>query len=1085
MYAVSLVACLLLLPASSVAQTAGTIVGDVVDPSGASIPGVTIRVTSEATGLEREVESNEVGQYRVSPLNPGTYMIQVENAGFKTQLRSGVVLQVADVLEVDFTLELGEVTETIEVTGAAPIMQTQEASVAGVVNEAELKRLPVNQRNFTKLILLMPGTSSRRRSQARGVDESGTQLYSVNGSRPQDNNYTIDGIDSNMMMMNSPGMSPPMDAIQEFKVATNTSAEFARSAGANVNMVIKSGTSAVHGSVYEYFRNDKLDANEFFANRSGRGKVPFRLNQFGVAIGGPVAMPGTDWGNKMFWFFNYEGLRRRRGNTQLGSVPPAAFRAGDFSDLLSDADPTIITDPFDNGNPFPNNVMPAARINPAVPTGLDIVEPLPNLPGRALNFANNQSQAADRNQLHARWDYHPGDNDTFNFRFSRQDSDLLNPNVNPNFLRTAEFDIVNYGGTWNHIFSPTTILETRFGTNQPNLPNITATDVITRGEFFDRTGITMFQREVFGDSGLALDFGEYRVTRGSGTSTGDNIWQGASSLSHSRGKHNFKFSGQYQYRNFFTDTSNPMNGNASFNGQITGFPMADALLGFPTEVRRGQGNTLTDGISHFMIASVQDDWRVNSKLTVNLGMMYQFGSRPYDSTDRLGNLWVRRDEQSGEMFGTLMWAAENPQPAPPDGRVPSPLDSFTTGRPANTAGWGRALVGSDYNDFAPRVGIAYRVNEKTVIRTGFGIFYNSTFVQELQDLRKFWPYTVQQVFSPNRGGLPDFSITGDGPPFSSTAAIGGWPQQPDNRSPYSMQWNFFIQRQLMDDMTFDIGYVGSASKKQIGYSPFNNAITPGPGDVQPRRLLPSFGDLDGGSNQYNGRYDSLQLKLVKRFSSGLQFNMNYTWQKALDGQSSLAEVKVQDPFNRRLDYSRSSWDTRQAFNFAYVYDLPFGKGRKLGSGWSGAANLIAGGWSLEGITRLETAPPINVQTRKDISNTGRHRQRPNLLGNPNNGPKTVDEWFNTSAFEEAAPFTFGNAGAYITDADGIISFDIAVQKTFAIAEGHAIELRTEFFNLPNNVNFDRPQERSDRAFGQISGQSVDSRQIQFALRYRF
>ncbi len=325
---VSLLACLLLLPASLVAQTAATIVGDIADPSGAAIPGVTIRVTSEGTGVERVVESNEVGQYRVTPLNPGTYTVQVENPGFKTQIRSGVALQVADVLEVDFTLELGEVTETIEVTGAAPIMQTQEASVAGVVVEAELQRLPVNQRNFTRLILLMPGTSSRRRSQARGTAESGTQLYSVNGSRPQDNTYTIDGIDSNMMMMNSPGMSPPMDALQEFKVATNTSAEFARSAGANVNMVIKSGTSQVHGSVYEYFRNDKLDANEFFANRSGRGKVPFRLNQFGVAIGGPVAMPGTDWRNKMFWFFNYEGFRRRRGSTQLGSVPPPRISEG-------------------------------------------------------------------------------------------------------------------------------------------------------------------------------------------------------------------------------------------------------------------------------------------------------------------------------------------------------------------------------------------------------------------------------------------------------------------------------------------------------------------------------------------------------------------------------------------------------------------------------------------------------------------------------------------------------------------------------------------------------------------------------------
>jgi hypothetical protein len=1073
--ALAILGLVLFASTGAFAQTQATLVGDITDPSGAAIPGASITVSSQGTGLERIVESNEAGQYRVFPLNPGNYTVTAESAGFKTSIQNEVVLQVADVLDVDFVMELGEVTETIEVTGAAPIMQTQEASVAGVVNEQQLQRLPVNQRNFTKLILLMPGTSSRRRSQARGVLESGTQLYSVNGGRPQDNTYTLDGIDANMQMMNSPGISPPMDAIQEFKVATNTGSEFARSAGANVSLVMKSGTNEVHGTVYEFFRNDNLDANGFFANRNDN-QVPFALNQFGATVGGPI--PGMK--NKMFWFASWESFRRRRGNSTTFSTPPADFRQGDFSRIG-----TQLVNPL-TGDNFINNVIPLSQQIPTIPIAIGLTNPSgPNRPGDTNNFVNNRSQENDRDQIHWRWDYNISDKDTFFFRFSNQNADLARPDSNPLFSRDSQFDVFNYGGTWNHVFGASTVLTTTFGANQPDNPSITAiSSGLTRPDFLDQTGLQMYQRDVFQDPLVSINFGSYRAGQGGGTVTGDEVYQFSQNLSFVKGKHNIKVGGQYHRRRFYTNTTNPMNGNATFNGQLTGFPMADALFGYPTEIRRGQGNTLTNGIGHFTIAHVQDDWRVSQKLTINIGMMYQFGSRPYDTTDRLGNLWVRRDD-NGDFFGTLLWANENPQPAPPGGNIPAPLDTFETGLPTNDGGWGRALVGSDKNDFAPRLGMAYRVDDKTVVRAGFGMFYNSTFVQELQDLRKFWPFTVQQVFSPNRGDI-NFPITDSGPPFSSTAAIGGWPQQPTNRSPYSMQWNFTIQRQLMDDMTLDIGYVGSGSRKQIGYSPFNNAITPGPGDVQPRRLLPDFGDLDGGSNQYNGSYNGLQVKVVKRFSDGLQFNLNYTYQKALDGQSSLAEVKVQDPFNRQLDYSRSSWDTRQVFNFAYVYELPFGKGRTFGSGISGAANAVLGGWSIEGITRLETGPPINIQLGRDIANTGRSRQRPNLVGDPNAGPKTAENWFNRSAFATPADFTFGSAGAYITDADGIVSFDIALQKVFTLNERHAIELRTEFFNLPNAVNFNIPQERLNRGnANQITSQSIAPRQIQLGLRWRF
>jgi len=922
------------------AQTAATIVGDITDSSGSSAPNATVTVINEGTKIERKVQTNEAGQYRVTPLNPGIYTILIEAAGFKREMRSGVVLEVGAVLEVDFSLQVGQVTETISITGVTPALQTEDASVGNVVNSQELQHLPVNGRNYTRLILLMSGTSSVTRSQQQGVAQSGTGLFSVNGGRPQDNNYTLDGVDSNMQMMNSPGISPPMDAIQEFKVATNTGSEFGRSMGANVSMVMKSGTRDLHGTAYEYLRNDKFDANEFFANRSGLGKTPFRLNQYGVTLGGPVLLPKADLRDKMFWFFAWEGFRRRRGGTQLASVPTAAFRNGDFSALLTQSAPVFIRDPLKTGACnasdktacFANNIIPAARINPAIPKALEAVVPLPNRPGLIQNLVANRSQANDRDLYNVRWDYNLNSSNSFNFRYSRQNAGLADPQSNPAFTRISRFDVTNLGANWVHVFSPTTTLDAGFGYNQPNGGGGILDKPITRADFLSRTGLKMYQTEVFGDPLVNIGFGAYSTGGGGAEFMADKIWQGRGNLTMIRGKHSLKFGGQYHYRIFNTNTGNPMDGNADFNGGITGFPMADALLGYPSEIRRGQGNTLTDGIGYLMLGYASDDWRVSQNLTVNVGLMYQIATRPFDSTGRLGNLWVRQDA-SGKVLADLMWATTNPEVDPTTGR---------RNEPARTFGFGQSLIQNDYNDLGPRIGLAYKLGSKTVIRSGFGMFYNSTFVQELQDLRKFWPFTIQQVFSPNRGTL-DLSITDAGPSFSSTEAIGGWPQNPENRSPYSMQWNFFIQRELMDDLSLDIGYVGSGSRKQIGYSPFNNAIVPGPGPINPRRLLPQFGDFDGGSNQYNGSYNSLQVSLVKRFSKGLLLNTNYTWQKSLDGQSSLSEVKVQNPFDRRQDYSRSSWDINHVFNFAYVYELPFGKGRKFGANWAKAADLFLGG----------------------------------------------------------------------------------------------------------------------------------------------
>jgi hypothetical protein len=1070
--------------------TNATIVGEVKDVSGSTVPGATVIVKNTATGVARHVETSDLGAYRVFLLNPGTYDVTASMRGFQTKVQPGVVLEVAATVKVDFQLEIGEITETVEVTAATTLLQTQEASVGGTVTGNEIARMPVNGRNYTRLILLLTGTSDVGQSQTRG-EFSGTQLISVNGQRRQDNNFTVDGVDNNFMMMNSPGGSPPMDSIQEFRVLENTSAEFGRSAGANVNIAIKSGTRKLHGSFYEYLRNDKLDANDFFANKQGTGKVPFRQNQYGFTLGGPTVVPKLYNGReKTFWFFNWEGFRRRRGSTIISTMPIQAQRDGDFSQQSR-----AIFDPFTSveqpdksivRQPFAGNRIPQTRISPAIKFLLDSVFPLPNRPGLSNNFVNTEGVRNDRDLWNVRLDHTFGSKDNVFFRWSNQNVGELPPQANPSVFREQRYDSRNMAAAWNHTFGPTSVLEVKFGYNNVGNPGATRFRTISRGEFFDKTGIKMYQREDLFDPLPNFNaVGEFSIG-GGGDVTEDHIYQFISNFSKTVSRHSLKAGVNYSYRQFFTNTSNPMNGDALFDRRLTslatdlnsGHSFATMLLGTPTEIRRGTGNTTTNGRIHAPQIYFQDDWRVTSKLTLNLGLRWEFTNPPYDTTDRLGNLWVRRDPQSGRYFGTLLWSTTNPEIDPETGQ---------RNERAKREGFGRSLKRSNYRDFAPRVGIAYQLNSKTVVRSAYGIFYNSTFVQELQDMRKFWPFTVQQVFVANTGTIPDLRITDAGPPFSNTSAIGGWPQNPENRTPYSQQWNLTIQRQLMEDLTLDIGYVGSANKKQIGYTAMNSALKPGPGPVQPRRLLPDFGDLDGGSNAYGSNYNALQVKAVKRFSRGLQIQGNYTWGRSMDDQSSLAEWKTQDPFNKRADYSRSSIDLRQIFQLAYVYELPLGRNKKFGGGWNRATDLLLGGWSVEGITRVQTGAPVNVLTGQDRANVGRTYQRPDVLHNPNiGGNRNVDlPWFDIAAFQLPPIYTYGNAGAFIVDADGRRLFDVAAQKDFRIREGHVLQFRTEMFNMPNHVNFQRPQNSlASTAFGKVTS-AFDARQIQFGLRYAF
>lgn len=1085
-----LAAALLALSVTATAQTTNaTIVGDVTDPNGGRIAGADLTVRNVATGVARQLKTDDLGSFRVFPLNPGTYEVTATAPGFKTQVQTNVILDAAANVKVDFRLDVGVVSEKIEVQATASILQTQDASVGGTVTGTEVARLPVNGRNYTKLILLMPGTSDQGGSQSQGTF-SGTQMISVDGQRRQDNNFTIDGVDNNFMMMNSPGMSPSMDAIQEFRVLDNTSAEFGRSSGANVNIVLKSGSRSIHGSAFEYLRNDKFDANDFFANRNNTGKVPFRQNQYGVAIGGPVIIPKLFHGREStFWFVNWEGYRARRGQNNISSFPLQAQRDGDFSSLSKQLyDPysgrlaadgiTVIRDPF------PGNIIPKNRISPAITYLLNTMIPLPNRPGLINNYINTQGFSNDRDSLNIRGDHNFNTSNVISMRYSRQRVGQNQPGGNPYLYALNRYDVNNYMGSWTHVFNPTSVLELKFGRNVPIIPAPTINTKVQRSEFLAKSGIKMFIPDVLYNPIPAFSAdGEWSVGSGGGI-TGDTVNQFIGNYSKVLGRHSLKAGFNYSRRHFYTNTTNPMDGSVNFDPSLTnlgsnpnsGSSFASMLLGLPSAVRRGTGNTTTNANINVQSYYVQDDWRVNNRLTVNIGMRYEAIPAPVEETNRLGNLVISRDS-SGKYIGTLLWAGINPEVDPLTGKA---------GEAAHTGGYGPALMRNNYLDFAPRIGVAYQFDNKTVIRSAFGIFYNSTFVQELQDMRKFWPYTIQQNFSANQGVVPDLNIVDSGPSFSNTAAIGGWPQNPNNRTPYSEQWNFTIQRQLLEDMTLDVSYVGNSNKKQVGYNPINSALTPAPGPIQPRRLLPDYGDLDGGNNKFSSKYNSLRVGLVKRFSKGLQVNANYTWGRSMTNSSSLAEATVQNPYDLHQEWGRSSIDLRHIFQLAYVYEFPFGHGKHWGAGWNGFTNTLLGGWSGEGITRAQTGAPLNPRVSQDRANVGRTYQRPNATGlDPNNGPKTPDQWFNVNAFALQPQFTYGTSGLFVINAPGRYNWDLALQKDFHILEGHIVQFRAESYNLPNSVSLGNPNTTYDgNNFGRITSATA-ARQLQFALRYQF
>jgi hypothetical protein len=1124
--------------------------GTVTDPTGATVPGAAVKVRNSATNVETSVKTGADGRYYVASLQPGgPYVITVEAAGFKTVERGGITLEVNQSAEVNLTLEVGATSETVQVTGAAPLLEPTTAAMGQVVDSRSILNLPLNQRNAYSLVYLVPGVTGSTNGQYN------SQNISINGGRPGSTDILVDGIPSSPPLVNPIqgfAVFPSVESVEEFKVQTNSySAEFGRSGSGIINLIYKSGTDSFHGSAFEFLRNSDLDSNNFFANRNGQSIPNFKRSQFGGSLGGPVELPKLYHGkDKTFFFVAYEGLRQGSAATLTASVPTALQRTGDFSQTVNAAGkPVVIYDPTTTASsgtgyvrqPFPGNVIPASRIN-AVAGSIMKYYPLPNAAGVANGGLNNYfasgTTVVNSNTLDTKVDENINDRNRFFVRYSRRGQ---NQPVTPLFPAA---DLVAQGGytqpqtsnsaAFDYTFTatPTFLMEFRYGFARTLL----AFTPVSEG--FNPTSLG-FPSYIAANADQLLfpgigPAGYYTLGNGA---QGD--YRHASFASHLVSLNNTKVltshvlkfgfegrlllvndlesgasTGNYSFSNAITQGPNPNVASA-----IAGNSIASLLLGVGNgQMTIDSKNAATE--SKYYAWYFQDDWKATRRLTLNLGLRYDV---EIPRTERYNRM------ETFNPFAPSPLAAETGIAGLRGGLVYPGVD-----------GNSRLQFQPQWTDFAPRLGFAYQAAENLVLRGGYGIFYGPSYRQAGATLGNYgFSSTTSYVGSPN-GLTPSLYLTnpfpnGLNPIVGSTlgllTGIGTSFETPltgDNKVPYNENWDFEVQRQLPGNTLVDVSYVGShgVHLNQSGENDYNlNQLTPaamalgtqlqksvanpfygiiktGPlaGKIVPRSYLlapfPQFTGvyasfLTGGYSDYN----SIQVKVEKRFSQGLSLLVSFTGQKLIDDYAIISNVGrnagIQNIYDGAAERAVSPNDISRTLVVSGVYALPFGHGQKFGSGWNRAEDLILGGWQLNGIATYQTGFPL-VLTTQNTSGSGSLTMRPNNNGHSAllTGPveSRLNEYFNTAVFSQPAPFTFGNTGRTLPDVrtPGMENIDFSLFKNFQVTEKLQAELRAEAFDLLNQVVFGAPNSvLTSGQFGVISSQANRPRELQFALKLLF
>lgn len=1088
----SLTLFLLLVPRVHAQAVSGSIAGSVLDASGAIISGANITVVNTATGVQYPAKTNDSGYFNVPNLISGTYRIDVGASGFRPVSQTGIQVDIGSVIRLDFKLEVGNVQERITITGEAPLLETDKVEVGGTLTSKALISLPTEGRNPTALAAVQPGViMSAGQEGVPSAQASANYVFSANGQRAQTNRQLLDGVDDTEGVSGSAAIVPSTDALQEYQLVTsNYDVELGQVGGAVQLLTTKSGTNEIHGSAHEFNRVNDLFARNPFSEPNGPGH--FVWNQFGGTLGGPIKK------NKLFLFGYYEGIRVRSGGNVLTTVPIDAFRQGDFSSQLPAHpiyDPATGTAGGMGRSVFPGNVIPTSRLDPIVQNMLSKL-PQPTLLGTDNNFIAPQINPINQDSGTIRSDYVINDASRFFTRYTRQQGNstsnvpaygsMVFPGSN-----AAEGTNNSLVANYTRVINPNLVVEGRFGwtTNEWKQDAIDqASDTSSK---FGLPGLNDACTSCGGLAGFIIGgpVGAFSFGNNDHTHQVDNYggynYVGLATWTH--GKHTFKFGtdtllawrdrrdtssqGDFGCANTGVCGGNGFSQNitGSADDPTSGLSMATFLLGDVSNFGRViYARNLPLAHNTRTAFYVQDTWRVTPKLTLNLGIRWDYLGYP----------------TSPQAGGIANFNFSNAYTI---------ISDF--GDTSSTAN-----VDQNYHDFAPRLGVAYRISNNTVLRSGFARAYSIGFYgANFGAITNDWPNATRQDLRQSDTFAPVITLA-EGPPtfvsgFDILAAAGNPGQYPtpnsagfgtDTHNPDTSidMWNLAIQHQFPADLTVTAAYIGNAVR-HLFYRVDYNAAVPGPGPLDARR---QYGDLGFTTNAYNqsnqssSGYQALQLSAEKRFSHGLFFTTSFTWGKSYD-------FSLHNPmYNWDANLDRALQDTDRKFVFvsSHVWELPFGPGKPFLNG-SGPIKYLVGGWQLSGIETLESGLPFTPTLGNSASlNSDCCTLRPDLIGSPNVANQNRNLWFNPAAFGVPAPYTFGSAGRNILRGPGLFHVDLSLMKSFRIRERTSLELQWEAYNAFNHTNLGNPNATVDSSTaGQIFNINDIMRRMQLSATVRF
>ncbi|MBN8733421.1 MAG: TonB-dependent receptor [Acidobacteria bacterium] len=1046
----------------------GGITGTVTDSSMAVVSGAKVKLRSLDTNIERTAATGADGAYSFAALRPGAYEVIVEHAGFRNAKASIPALRVGDRLRIDVALETGQLSEQITVLSEAPLLETETSSRGQVVTLTQIRELPLNKRDYTQLVLLAPGTAVNPRQRIGGA-------INVNGNRALQNNFLLDGMDNNSNTTSYRGervdvVRPSVDAVAEFKVQTNSySAEYGRSAGGVVNVTIKSGSNRLNGTLWEFFRNDTLDAKGWTPTVDGK-KPKLRFHLFGANLGGPIVKDRT------FFFANYEGERERQGTTYTRTVPTRELQAGNFNNVpITGALRITPVDPA-TGTPFPGGIIPRSRFDPvAVRVLSDQNFPVPSniaalpIPGLYLNTVTN-SNRTDKFDL--RGDHYFTNTLRLFARYSYSDLDVFRPGPVPGYVETSNNDGFGTTATKAHhavlapswTLSPRTLSEFRLGFTRlnaavrpPNFGSPGPTELLGIPNLPNDPGINGGWPKMLFDGMDA--FGRH-------TSTPQfqipNVYLLNNTWSLMRGRHSLRLGFDKQYIQTAVLDVSALIGTFRFRQNIfSNNPWGDFLLGLPNTHSQTSFSVIYNR-KDLTFLFLQDDFRVNSKLTLNLGLRYEYGRPIVEKYNRLANFNPSTGERSFAKEGGT---------------------------------FERALIQPDRDNFSPRIGFAYTLMPRTVLRGGYGTFYNFTNRQGREGLLGMnSPFVVDLTRAQTRTTPAAELITlRNGPPANFLAASTPRDQvlrgnDPTMSDPLIHQWNFTIQQELSRGLVFEVGYVGNRGLQLTRFFNANQARMMGPPALAQRRPFPIYNDIQYMDSGGSTAYHSLQTRVEKRWSSGISFLHSFTYGRVMtnapnwgDGGSS-----TQDSYNFANEWGPDTMSVKYNSVANWVYELPFGRGRKYASSMNRAADALLGGWEASGIwtwrTGLTNTPTSSECGANCQLSSSERTQRADTTGQAIaiDSP-TNFRWFNTAAFRPAAT-SYGTASRGQIYGPGLNNWDFTLAKSFAVTERMRLQFRTEFFNAFNQVNLDQPNTNaSSGTFGVITS-ALPGRSIQLGLK---